>query len=156
MTTQALDETAEEWSEDEPPEPLTDADRQAIGSGNRRTLDRFARLATSIERNAKGKALVKALAVAFKKAAELGAAEKAIIFTESRDPELSPIAHAGDTAFQDGLVLFNGRTRMTAQKQFTRLGWKSTPARTRLAGQRRRTCVQRWFDYFAKRGKTTL
>ena len=52
---EALDETAEEWSEDEPPEPLTDADRQAI-EAEIGDLDRFARLATSIEQNAKGKA----------------------------------------------------------------------------------------------------
>ena len=52
---ETLDETAEEWSEDEPVEPLSDNDRaalvQEIGD-----LDEFARLATSIDQNAKGKA----------------------------------------------------------------------------------------------------
>src|ERR1039458_9877647 len=104
---EALDETAEEWSEDEPPEPLTDADRQAI-EAEIGDLDRFARLATSIEQNAKGKALVKALAVAFKKAIELGAAEKAIIFTESRRTQSYLLRVLADTAFKDGIVLFNG------------------------------------------------
>jgi hypothetical protein len=80
---EALDETAEEWSEDEPAEPLSDADRGAI-EADITDLDQFTKLATSIEPNAKGKALIKALGIAFRKAAEFGAAEKAIIFTESR------------------------------------------------------------------------
>lgn len=61
---EALDETAEEWSEDGPVKPLTDADRTAI-EAEVADLDSFANLAVSISHNAKGKALVKALAIAF-------------------------------------------------------------------------------------------
>src|SRR5439155_18351304 len=81
---EALDETAEEWPDDETPKNLLSAaDTEAIRK-EVADLDEFAALATSIESNAKGKALLKALTVAFAKATELGAAEKAIIFTESR------------------------------------------------------------------------
>src|SRR5437879_6462045 len=77
---EALDETADEWPEDETPkELLSEADREAIQK-EVADLDEFAGLATSIESNAKGKALLKALRIAFAKAVELGAAEKAIIF----------------------------------------------------------------------------
>src|SRR5437899_5336045 len=78
---EALDETAEEWPEedDAPIEVLSDADREAIRK-EVADLDEFANLATSIESNAKGKALLKALEVAFAKAVELGEAEKVIIF----------------------------------------------------------------------------
>src|ERR1700730_7663049 len=81
---EALVETAEELL-DEPPveEPLSEADRAAL-EAEIADLDSFAQLATSIDHNAKGKALLKALGVAFPKVRELGAAEKAIIFTESR------------------------------------------------------------------------
>ena len=72
---EALNETAEEWSEEESAEPISEADRAAI-EAEVADLDEFAKLATSIEQNAKGNALVKALGVAFKKAVELGAAEK--------------------------------------------------------------------------------
>ncbi|NTU42050.1 MAG: amidohydrolase, partial [Nitrospirales bacterium] len=51
-------------------------------------LDGFAQLAASIEHNAKGKALLKALGIAFTKARTLGSAEKAIIFTESRRTQM--------------------------------------------------------------------
>jgi adenine-specific DNA-methyltransferase len=66
---EALNETAEEWSEEEPAEPISDADRAAI-EAEVADLEQFAKLATSIEQNAKGTALVKALAIAFKKTAE--------------------------------------------------------------------------------------
>jgi adenine-specific DNA-methyltransferase len=80
---EALDETAEEWTEDEDSEPLSAADRAAI-EREIGELDDFARLATSIEHNAKGKALLTALEIAFAKPAELGAArgntDRAIVF----------------------------------------------------------------------------
>ena len=78
---EALDETEDEWTEDDKPEPLTAADRKAI-EAEIADLTEFAKLATSIDQNGKGKALLKALGVAFAKAEELGAAKKAIIFTE--------------------------------------------------------------------------
>ena len=68
---EALDETAEEWEDDEPPTPLSEADRAAI-EAEIADLDGFARLATSIEHNAKGKALLKALGIAMNKAADSG------------------------------------------------------------------------------------
>ncbi len=91
---ESLDATAEEWTEDEDLEPLSDADRKAI-EAEIADLNEFARLATSIDHNAKGKALLKALDVAFAKARELGAAPKAIIFTESRRTQSLPAAGSG-------------------------------------------------------------
>ncbi|EGQ63890.1 SNF2-like protein, partial [Acidithiobacillus sp. GGI-221] len=52
---EALEETAEEWTEDEPAEVLTEADRAAI-EREIADLDAFAGLAASIDHNAKGKA----------------------------------------------------------------------------------------------------
>lgn len=50
---EALEETAEEWTEDEgEPEPLTEADRKAI-EAEIADLNEFAKLATSIDHNAK-------------------------------------------------------------------------------------------------------
>ena len=86
---------------------LSDADREAIQK-EVADLDEFAALATSIESNAKGKALLKALDVAFAKAVELGAAEKAIIFTESRRTQSYLLRVLGDSPWAEGIVLFNG------------------------------------------------
>lgn len=80
---EALEETAEEWEEDgEQPEPLTEADRKAVQQ-EIKDLEGFSKLAVSITHNSKGQALLTALRTAFGKASELGAAQKAIIFTES-------------------------------------------------------------------------
>ena len=80
---EALSETAEEWGDGEPEEGLSEAERAAI-QAEVADLDGFARLATSIDHNAKGTALLEALRIAMDKATELGAEQKAIIFTESR------------------------------------------------------------------------
>lgn len=66
---EALDETAEEWDDDPVLEELSDATRTAIEQ-EVADLEAFARLASSIDHNAKGKALLKALHVAFAKARE--------------------------------------------------------------------------------------
>src|SRR5207249_3182867 len=104
---EALDETAEEWLPEDSPEPLTGADRAAL-EAEIRDLDAFAALATSIEQNGKGKALLKALGVAFAKAEQLGAEPKAIIFTESRKTQSYLLRLLANSAFSEGIVLFNG------------------------------------------------
>ena len=104
---EALDETAEEWADDEPVELLTEDDRKALEQ-EIVELDAFAALATSIDHNAKGKALLKALGIAFAKAKELGGAEKAIIFTESRRTQSYLLRLLADSPFSEGIVLFNG------------------------------------------------
>ena len=52
--------------------------------------------------------MLKALAIAFNKAAELGAAQKAIIFTESRRTQSYLLRVLADSPWKDGIVLFNG------------------------------------------------
>ena len=104
---EALDETAEEWGEEQPAEPLSETDRVAIES-EIADLDEFARIATSIEFNAKGKALLKALRIAMNKATELGAEQKAIIFTESRKTQSYLLRALADSPWKEGIVLFNG------------------------------------------------
>ena len=105
---ESLDATAEEWDEDEAGEPpLSEADREALAR-EIADLEGFRDLANSITKNAKGEALLKALRIAFDKAAELGAAQKAIIFTESRKTQLYLQRLLAESPWKDGLVLFNG------------------------------------------------
>jgi ERCC4-related helicase len=97
---EALDETAEEWADDEPVELLTDSDRKSLEQ-EIADLDSFAQLASSINHNAKGMALLKALGVAFAKAKGLGAEQKAIIFTESRRTQSYLLRLLADSPFTD-------------------------------------------------------
>ena len=96
---EALDETADEW-EELFEEELSEATRAAIEQ-EVADLEDFARLASSIHHNAKGKALLKALHIAFAKAKEMGAAEKAIIFTESRKTQSYLLRVLADSPFAD-------------------------------------------------------
>ena len=71
-------------------------------------LEDFRNLAISITENAKGLALLQALKVAFARLRELGAAEKAIIFTESRRTQDYLLALLAGNEFGEGVALFNG------------------------------------------------
>ena len=152
---EALDETAEEWSEDEPAEPLSDADRAAI-EAEVADLDSFAALAVSISHNAKGKALVKALTIAFAKARELGAAQKAIIFTESRKTQSYLLRVLADSAFADGIVLFNGSNTDDRSKSIY-AAWLDRHAGTdRVTGSKSADMRSALVDYFREQGRIMI
>jgi superfamily II DNA or RNA helicase len=104
---EAMEATAEELDDEEEDEPLT-PEQVAAMEKEIAELEGFARLASSIETNAKGQALVKALEVAFKKAEEIGALPKAVVFTESRKTQDYLLRVLADTPWGKGTVLFNG------------------------------------------------
>ncbi len=152
---EALDETAEEWGEDEPAAPLSDADRAAI-QAEVADLDSFAHLAVSISHNAKGKALVKALGIAFAKARELGAAEKAIIFTESRKTQSYLLRVLADSEFKDGIVLFNGSNTDERSKAIYAT-WQDKHADTdRVSGSKSADMRSALVDYFREEGRIMI
>jgi ERCC4-related helicase len=152
---ETLDETAEEWSEEEPAEPISEADRAAI-EAEIADLDEFARLATSIEQNAKGRALVKALAIAFKKTAEIGAAEKAIIFTESRKTQNYLLRVLADSPFKNGIVLFNGSNTDDGSKAIY-AAWLDKHAGTdRVSGSKTADMRSALVDYFREEGRIMI
>ncbi len=143
---EALDETAEEWPEDQP-EPLSETDKAAI-EAEIADLDQFTKLATSIEQNAKGKALVKALAIAFKKAKELSAAEKAIIFTESRRTQNYLLRVLADSPFKDGIVLFNGSNNDDRSKAIYAAWLDKHGGTDRVTGSKTADMRSALVDYF--------
>jgi len=102
-----FDTESEEWDEEETREQLTLEDKAAI-EAEIKELELFRDLAVGITENAKGHALLSALSHGFKKAVELGAAEKAIIFTESRKTQNYLIKLLSENGYEDKIVLFNG------------------------------------------------
>ena len=152
---EALDETADEWNDDGFPEIISAEDRAAI-EGEIADLDAFAKLATSIEHNAKGMALLKALKVAFAKARELGGAEKAIVFTESRRTQSYLLRLLGDSPWRDGIVLFNGtNTDDSSNKIYTQ--WLEThQGSDRVTGSRTADMRSALVDYFREQGRIMI
>ncbi|WP_169546461.1 SNF2-related protein [Sneathiella aquimaris] len=109
-------EEAEEWVDDEEePELLTEADIEAI-EREIEDLRGFRDLAVAITENAKGQALLAALKAGMDKARELGSAEKAIIFTESRRTQEYLVRLLTENGHEGKLVLFNGSNSDTQSK----------------------------------------
>ncbi|MBA3571536.1 MAG: DEAD/DEAH box helicase family protein [Pyrinomonadaceae bacterium] len=152
---EGLDETAEEWGEDQSPEPLSESDRVAI-EAEIADLDGFASLATSIEHNAKGKALVKALTIAFAKAAEIGAVQKAIIFTESRKTQSYLLRVLADSPWKDGNVLFNGSNTDDRSKAIYGAWLDRHQGTDHVTGSKTADMRSALVDYFREEGRTMI
>ena len=152
---ETLDETAEEWTENEPTEPQSDADRKSIEQ-EICDLDQFAKLATSISFNEKGKALLKALGVALEMAKEIGAAEKALIFTESRRTQDYLHRLLADSQFAEGIVLFNGSNTDDRSKEIY-TAWKARHEDSdRVTGSRTADMRSALVDYFREEGRIMI
>ena len=155
---ETLAETAEEWEDDSPSasnEPLSDAERVAIES-ELADLEQFAKLATSITHNAKGKALLKALSVAFAKARELGASEKAIIFTESRKTQNYLLRLLADSEFSEGIVLFNGSNTDDRSKLIYSAWMEKHQGTDRVSGSKTADMRSAIVDYFRDKGRIMI
>ena len=152
---EALGETAEEWPEEQADEPLSDADRRAL-EREIADLDSFAALAKSIEHNAKGRALLKALEVGFKRAAALGAEQKAIIFTESRRTQNYLLRLLADSPFNAGIVLFNGSNTDDRSKQIYADWFRKHEGTDRITGSKSADMRSALVDYFREEGRILI
>ncbi len=151
---EALDETAEEWPDDDA-EPLTEADQRALET-EIAELREFASLATSIDQNAKGRALLKALEVGFAKAREFGADEKAIIFTESRKTQSYLLRVLADSPWAEHIVLFNGTNTDPESKAIYQQWLARHVGSDRVTGSKTADMRSALVDYFRERGKIMI
>ena len=150
------DEIADEWdAAEETAEPLSQPDRAALAA-EIADLEEFTRLATAIDHNAKGQALLKALDVAFAKAAHLGAAQKAIIFTESRRTQSYLLRLLADSPYAEGIVLFNGSNADDGSKQIYHAWLKRHEGTDRVTGSRTADMRSALVDYFRETGRIMI
>jgi superfamily II DNA/RNA helicase len=161
---ESLDETAEEFvdGEDDTAQDCagpSKEERTAI-SKEIDELCYFKTLATNIRDNSKGKALLTALDKAFAELDRLGAAKKAIIFTESRrtqDYLLSLLAqskYAGP--YGDGIVLFNG-TNSDSRAQAIYKDWlKRHEGTDRITGSKTADTRAALVEHFKERGTVMI
>lgn len=151
---EALDETAEEWPDDDE-DLISEADQRALES-EIIELREFANLATSIEQNAKGRALLKALEVGFAKAREFGADEKAIIFTESRRTQSYLLRLLAESPFADRIVLFNGTNTDEASKAIYKDWLSRHEGSDSVTGSKTADMRSALVDYFRDTGKIMI
>jgi ERCC4-related helicase len=119
-------------------------------------LESFRNLAVSITENAKGTALLQALNVAFKKLDELGAAKKAIVFTESRRTQDYLLKLLAGTEHGPGVVLFNGTNSDSRARQIY-AEWIERHAGTdRVSGSRTADTRAALVDFFREQGSIMI
>ncbi|MCL2307960.1 MAG: SNF2-related protein [Proteobacteria bacterium] len=151
---ESLDETADEWDEEDATEPSRN-DRDAIAQ-EIEELRHFKALATNIRDNAKGKALLTALDRAFAELNRLGAARKAIIFTESRRTQDYLLNLLADTPYGDDIVLFNG-TNNDPRAQAIYKDWQKRHEGTdRITGSRTADTRAALVEHFKERGRIMI
>jgi ERCC4-related helicase len=130
---------------------LTAGERDAIAA-EIAELKQFKSLATSIRENAKGTALLIALERALAELERLGAARKAIIFTESRRTQDYLLSLLADTPYGDGIVLFNG-TNTDAMAQRIYKDWLQRHAGSdRITGSKTADTRAALVEHFKERG----
>lgn len=153
---ESLDETADEWNEQgsataAPSRSERDAIAQEVEE-----LRHFKELATNIRDNAKGKALLTALDRAFAELDRLGAAQKAIIFTESKRTQEYLLSLLADTPYGDGIVLFNG-TNSDQRAQAIYKDWlKRHEGTDRITGSKTADTRAALVEHFKERGKVMI
>ena len=153
---ESLEETADEWEESGVDEKaLSLAERDAI-AWEIDELIHFKMLATNIRENAKGTALLTALDRAFAELDRLGAARKAIIFTESRRTQEYLLNLLADSEYGDGIVLFNG-TNSDHRAQAIYKDWlKRHEGSDRITGSKTADTRAALVEHFKERGKVMI
>ncbi len=153
---EAFDETKEEWNDDgKDEEPLTPTQLVALAHEIAELKD-FRDLASSIEENAKGRALITALRRAFDEADRLGAERKAIIFTESRKTQDYLLRLLRSSEFGEGMVLFNGSNTDELSKLIYAEWLDRHQGSDRVTGSRTADMRTALVDYFREEGKIMI
>jgi len=109
---ESADELEEEWDDesDEVAEESKTLSKEQIEEVKHELslINEYRKLAESISQNSKGVVLLKALKKGFQKLQELGAAQKAVIFTESKRTQQYLLKILESSDYKGKVVLFNG------------------------------------------------
>ena len=153
---ESLDETADEWEEQSSRTVASSYNERDAIAHEINELRHFKTLATSIRDNSKGKALLTALDRAFAELDRLGAARKAIIFTESKRTQDYLLNLLADTPYGEDIVLFNG-TNSDERAQAIYKDWMARHEGTdRITGSRTADTRAALVEHFKERGKVMI
>ena len=153
---ESLDETAEEWNESNSDSEASHKNEHDAVAQEIAELRHFKSLATNIRDNSKGKALLTALQRAFSELDRLGAAKKAIIFTESRKTQDYLLSLLADTHYGEGIVLFNG-TNSDPRAQAVYKDWlKRHEGTDKISGSKTADTRAALVEHFKERGTVMI
>ena len=149
-----LDEVAEEWEEEEPAED-SPIDRRLLDD-EIKALKSYAELADSIGHNAKGDALLSALKMAFQRTNSLGAAQKAVIFTESRRTQQYLFDLLNASGYAGKIVMMNGTNSDPHSREIYEEWMKRNEGRDCVTGSRAVDVKAAIVDEFRQRATLLL
>ncbi|WP_448133493.1 SNF2-related protein [Stenotrophomonas rhizophila] len=153
---ESLDETADEWNDQDQDAAAPSRMERDVIAQEIEELRHFKALATNVRDNAKGKALITALDRAFAELDQLGAARKAIIFTESKRTQEYLLSLLAETPYGDGVVLFNG-TNSDQRAQAIYKDWlKRHEGTDRITGSKTADTRAALVEYFKEWGKVMI
>ncbi len=153
---ESLDETADEWGVQDAEIPIPNQGERGCHFGRNRRAAPIQDAGDSVRDNAKGKALLIALDRAFAELERLGAARKAIIFTESRRTQDYLLGLLAETPYGEGIVLFNG-TNSDARAQAIYKDWLKRHAGTdRISGSKTADTRAALVEHFKERGRIMI
>ena len=148
---ESLGETADEWDGSAATTDASSAAQRDAVVQEIAELRHFKTLATNIRENAKGTALLTALDKAFAELGRLGAAKKAIIFTESKRTQEYLLSLLEKTQYGEGIVLFNG-TNNDARAQAVYADWlKRHQGTDKITGSRTADTRAALVEHFKER-----
>ena len=154
---EGLDELFDEWEGEEEIEEY-ELSLQELESvrAELNELRSYYDLALSIEHNAKGEQLLVAIQKGFEKLQLLGAAQKTIIFTESRRTQDYIYRKLQETEFAGKVVLFNGVNNDEQAKRIYK-NWRSKYEGTdKVTGSRTADKRQALVDYFREEAQIMI
>ena len=146
---ETINELEDEWGDEELNsfELLSDEELAEV-QAELDNVSTYRELAVSIEKNAKGEKLLTALTKGFEKLEELGANQKAIIFTESTRTQRYLADHLTSNGYKDKIVLFNGSNNDAKSKQIYKDWIEEYKGTDRVSGARAADMRQAIVDYF--------
>ncbi len=149
-----MDEEAEEWDEEEHDSAKL-PDPQAVARELAEVRE-FKRRVRAIGSNAKGDKLLTALELGFRKMRDLGAADKAIIFTESKRTQRYLADILADSPYAGSVLLFNGENKDPESKRIYKAWLAENQGSDRVTGSPSADMRAALVDYFKHSAKIMI
>lgn len=149
------DEHSDEWTDNEEEVEESDGKKKVytkedieLMKKERADLEKFRDLAKQIWKNSKGDALLIALKKGFEMSRELGARDKAIIFTESRITQDYLLRLLSENGYKGKIVLFNGSNNDDQSKDAYKVWAEKNKDTDKITGSKTADLRAALIDYF--------
>ncbi len=150
-----VDAESEEWDEEDGDPEAEVVDQEALAR-ELSEIREFKRRVRAISTNAKGDKLLTALEFGFRKMRDLGAADKAIIFTESKRTQKYLQEILAESVYAGSVVLFNGENKDPESKAIYKAWLAENQGSDRITGSASSDMRAALVDHFKHSAKIMI